>query len=579
MNPRGLPATAQNPATPAHKRKLRWLLLAGLTLTLVLAATLGRSAFSHRQERRLIHDAEITFANGDLRSACLSAREAYLKNPASTPACDILARIAEREQSPEAILWRQRLVEINPRQSPPLLALASTASALGETFIAGQALAQVAGKDRDTVAFHSIAAAVAIAGRQYGSAEKEFQRAAELDPKDENLRLNLATIQLAMAKPGAAPDAAATLERLRRNPQFHHAALRALLTDARRRGDSASALSLAKELRHGADPSLGDVLLWLEELQHAHSPEFDGELHALQTMAANGDGTIYAVMAWMNSKGLAAQTAQWGDTLPTATRSRTPVPLALAEAYAMTGDWKSLRTLVAAGEWGNMDFLRFAFHARVLHETSGGTHRAEFSTLWERATNATRGNTNALSMLARLVTGWGWKDEAAQLWWIIANNSAGQRPALKELYTRYSAERNTRELYRVARRILEIEPANPVAKNNVAALALALGEDGPEAHRIAAENYRLAPTQPVIAATYAMSLRRQKRTREALAIMKGLPTTALADPSISGCYGILLAENGEHQEARPFLEAAVRQKEQLFPEEAAMVAGALKDLP
>ena len=41
----------------------------------------------------------------------------------------------------------------------------------------------------------------------------------------------------------------------------------------------------------------------------------------------------------------------------------------------------------------------------------------------------------------------------------------------------------------------------------------------------------------------------------------------------------LLAENGELEKARPFLEAADGQKEKLFPEEAAMVAGALGRKP
>jgi predicted Zn-dependent protease len=580
MNLRGLRAAAQKPAAMADRKKIcRRLLLAGLAVTLTLTATVGRSAFSRWQHGRLIGNAAKALANGDLRSASLNARQAFLKNPASTSACAILAQIAEHEQSPEAILWRQRLVEINPHQSPRLIELAITASALGETFIAEQALAQVPVHDRDTVAFHSTAAAVAIAEKQLAVAEKEFQRAAELDPKDENLRLNLATLRLALAQPGAATEAAAKLERFLQRAEFRHAALRALLTDARRRGDSERAMNLAKELRQGADPSLGDVLLWLEELQHAHSPEFDGELHSLQALAAKSDGAIYAVMAWMNARGLAAQSAQWADSLPALVRSRIPVPLALAEAFALTGDWKKIRGFVADSDWGDMDFLRIAFHARVLYETSDHVRRAEFRTMWERATNATKGNTNALSMLARLVTGWGWKDEAAQLWWIIARNSTGQRPALKMLYAMYAGDKNTRELYRVARRVLEVEPGNPVARNNVATLALTLGEDEPEAHRLAAENYRLTPTQPVIASTYAFSLHKQKRTAEAVAILKRLPPAALADPSIAACYGLLLAENGEATAARPFLKAAERQKAQLFPEEAAMVADALRDLP
>ena len=223
--------------------------------------------------------------------------------------------------------------------------------------------------------------------------------------------------------------------------------------------------------------------------------------------------------------------------------------------------------------------MRNAIHARALYETDGRRRRPEFRAMWERAMNATRGNPNALMMLGRLVNGWGWKAEAAEAWWLAARTGGGQRAALRALFENYSAEKNTRELYRVAQRVLEMEPANPVAKNNVASLALLLGEDAAVAHRLAAETYRLSPAQPVIASTYALSLHRQNRTAEAVAILKSLPPAALSDPSIAACYGFLLVENGDAKTARPLLEAADQHRQQLLPEEAAMVADALKKIP
>ena len=579
MNPDGLRADAPKPGEPADKRKRRWLFLAGLALALALAAAIGRPAFSRWQHRRLIQSAGKAFASGDLRSACLTAREALLKNPASTPACAILAQIAENERSPEAILWRQRLVELNPQQSSRLIELASAAANLGETFIAEQALAQVPEGDRDTLAFHVTAGALAIAEKQPASAEKEFQRAAALDPKDENLRLNLATIQLALAPPGAATEAFATLERFRQDPRFRRAALRALLTDARRRNDSARAHSLADELRQGADASLGDMLLWIEELRHGQSPDFDGELRALQAASAKSEGAIYSVMTWMNAHGLADQSIRWCESLPPKVRARLPVPLGEAEARTALGDWKQLREIVREADWGDLEFLRLAIHARVLYETDGQRRRSEFRTMWEGAKNSTRGNPNALMMLGRLVKGWGWTQEATEAWWLAARNGTGNRAALKALFSHYSAEKNTRELYRVARRVYEMEPSSPVAKNNVASLALLLGEDEAEAHRLAAELYQQSPRQPVIASTYALSLFRQKQTAKAVGILRDLPPATLADPSIAGCLGVLLSKNGEQEKARPFLEAADRQKQALLPEEAAMVADALRGSP
>ena len=578
MNSDGLRPEPPNWRARAWNLSRGWWLVGAAVVTLGLAAVFGRPHVSRWQQRRLIAAAEKALAGGDLRSAILSAREALRKNPASAPACALLAQIAERENSPEAVLWRQRLAEMDPQRSN-LLDLATTATNFGDAIIAEHALSQIPEIERETAAFHATAAAVATAQKQWSRAAKEFQRAIALDPKDENLRLNLAILQLAVAAPDGTAEAVATLERFRQKPPFRHAALRALLTDARRRGDAAEARKILEELQQGADASLGDRLLLLEEIQHAQSPEFGGELSALQTLAAKNGGTIFALLKWMNAHGLAAQSLEWCDALPAKLRAQLPVPLAEAEARTALGDWKKLREIVRDSDWGDLEFLRLAIHARVLFETGGQTRRSEFRPMWESAMNATRGNPDALVMLGRLVNGWGWKAEATEVWWLAAKSGTGGRAALKALFENYSAGKNTRELYRVARRVFEMEPANPVAKNNVASLALLLGEDGPEAHRLAAENYRLTPTQPVLAATYAFSLHRQKRTGEAVAILKKLPPPALADPSIAACYGFLLAQNGETGAARPFLEAADREKEKLFPEEAAMVAEALQRRP
>jgi predicted Zn-dependent protease len=561
------------------KSRFRLGLLAAIAIAGIVIAWFGREPFHRWQERRLVEKARGFLKTGDFRSAYLSSREALLKNPGSIAACSIAAQVADLEQSPAAILWRQKIAELQPGGSGPLIELAAAAIRFAETSIAEQALAQVRESDRDTVAFRQISASLAIALKQFGTAEVEFQKALELEPGNEGLQLNLATIRLGLARPGQTEQARAVLDALRARPQFHQEALRAMISDARRRGDSSQAMQLACELRQDARATFGDQLMYLEELQHAESKDFTPELSKLQASAVARPDIAYGLMTWMNAHGLVAQSIAWCETLPAKIRTQIPVPLAEAEARTALADWKQLREIVRDADWGDLEFLRFALHARVLYETDGQKRRSEFQLMWERAKTATRGNPEALVMLGRLVNGWGWKQEACEVWWLAAGKGPGNRGALKALYTLHSADKNTRELYRVVRRVLEMEPASPVAKNNVAALALALGVDEPEARRIAEENYRLTPTQPVIATTYAFSLHRQNRTSEALAILKRLPTAALADPSISACYGVLLAANGEAGVARPYLEAADRQKAQLFPEEVALVANALKGLP
>ena len=551
-------------------------IFAALAILCGIAVLIGRPVFKRWQQDRLIAGALDFLKKRDLRSAYVMANRTFQNDPRSIAACRIAAQVAEADHSPATIFWRQRIVDILPGEPGPLVDLAVSATGFGETFIAENALVQIAPEKRGTVAYLQAAASLAIAQKQYPAALQHFENALKLEPQSRELQLGLATLRIGVADGAAADDARGVLTRLRSEPQFAQAAIRALLTDARRRNDSPGALKLAKELRHGTGASLADNLRYLDELQHAGDAGFDAELQALKTGAGKNGDLIYIVASWMTSHEQAAKTAEWIATFPAEVRSLLPVQLATSEAFAVLGDWKRLRDLLVNGDWGDIEFLRFAMLAKVVDETAAHARRAEFQTYWERAKSLTNGNPNALSMLARLVNGWGWKTEAAQVWWLVAAKDAGQRPALKALFQIHSETKNTRELYRVARRVLDVEPANPIAKNNVASLALLLGEDEAEAHRLAAENFKLSPAQPVIATTYAMSLHRQKRTAEAVEILSHLPPTALDDPSIAACYGFLLAENGEQEKARPFLEAADRQKDRLFPEEAALVAGALR---
>ena len=559
------------------RRRAAWLLVA---LVLAgLAAAGGWMAFTRWQQRDLARKAAEFLRKGDLLSACIAANRVLQKDPQNLPACRIAAQIAEIEHSPAAILWRQKIADLQPGADAPLIDLAVTATGFGETFIADSALAQVAEAQRKSPAWRQAATSLAIAESRHADAEALLNESLKLDPQNEAVHLSLAVIHLAMERPRDAVAAKETLERLAKKPQFRQDAMRALLADARKRGDSARALEIASELRTGPGAKLGDDLRYLDELHHAKRPELDAELEKLRAGGGARPEIIYALVTWMNARGLAAQSIQWCESLPAKVRAQMPVPLGEAEARTALADWKQLREIVRGADWADLEFLRLAIHARVLYETDGQRRRTEFHTMWESAKNSTRGNPNALMMLGRLVKGWGWKDEAAQAWWLAARNGTGNRAALKALFANYSAEKNTRELYRVARRVFEMEPANLIAKNNVAALALLIGEDVDEAHRLAAELYTQTPAQSVFASTHALSLCKQKRAAEAVAVLKKLPPAAFADPSIAACYGVALNDAGDAAAARPFLETADRAKAQLFPEEAAMVADALQRRP
>jgi tetratricopeptide (TPR) repeat protein len=176
--------------------------------------------------------------------------------------------------------------------------------------------------------------------------------------------------------------------------------------------------------------------------------------------------------------------------------------------------------------------------------------------------------------LGGLAERWGWNEEAVQTFWLVARKSQGQRIALKQLYRIYSNKRDTRELYKVAKRILEVDPGDLVAVNNVASLGLLLDQDADQDSKLAEELHSRAVSIPAFETTYAFALLKTQRTGEALQIVERLPEEAIDDPSIGLYYGLVLAANGKGEAAKPYLTAALRSG-QLFPEEESLARKAV----
>src|SRR5215472_9826499 len=91
------------------------LLLTGI---LILAGTglyfLGRPAYRHYREKRLLGEAKHFLAKGDLANALLCARQTLQSNPRNLAAYGIMADLAERMGSPVSLDWRRRLAELSP---------------------------------------------------------------------------------------------------------------------------------------------------------------------------------------------------------------------------------------------------------------------------------------------------------------------------------------------------------------------------------------------------------------------------------------------------------------------------------
>jgi hypothetical protein len=274
---------------------------------------------------------------------------------------------------------------------------------------------------------------------------------------------------------------------------------------------------------------------------------------------------------------MAAEGVAWAQQQQKEIITQPVVQLALADCFLSLKDWDALRAMLNNAQWGSLEFMRFAVMAKLALDKSQEMRGGDFKTRWELATIATRGDFHAVSMLAQLAEKWGLKDEAADLWWTLARRSSAQRVALRRLEAIYGAEKSTANLLRVAIRLLEVEPGNMVARNNVAYYSLLLNQDLPTAFRLARESHQMQPQNHALASTYAWALHRQGRGREALVFLKNLPRELILQPAYCACYGPILAALGRKEDARMMLETAAASNG-LLPEEKESVRKALESL-
>jgi predicted Zn-dependent protease len=127
----------------------------------------------------------------------------------------------------------------------------------------------------------------------------------------------------------------------------------------------------------------------------------------------------------------------------------------------------------------------------------------------------------------------------------------------------------------VAKRALELNPADLVAANNCASLGLLLSGDS-SARRLATKLHKENPDNAIFSTTYAFALFTEGKTNDALKMMETLKDAQLRHPAVAAYYFVMLVENGRMERAHLFLSAANRA--QLLPEEQQLLTTATRKL-
>jgi len=534
----------------------------------------GYCGYRKWRKRHLAQQAQEFFARKDYPSAVLVARHLLQLDLKNITACRIMAETAELAGKVETLSWREQVVALEPRVAANRIALASAAIHFGQLDLARKTLDTVDTAGRTNLKYHQLAGTLAIADRKTALAETEFAAALTLEPNNQQLALNLASVRLASSEPATREKARADLALLVEQNTLRLDALRALTADALATKSLGSAEKWATLLRNEKGATFTDLLLFVE----ASRKNSDGDLalRDAETNAARSPATAAALITWMNRHEMAKAARDWALGLPAEILNAQPVPLAVAEAHSFLQDWRALHSWVDEKNWGEAEFLRFAVLSHALHRLAPGDRASMASqTAWAAALKATNNRPERLAAIAQLAEGWGYAEEAADAWWLIANGNTNAKEALTALQRLYKAKQNSHGLLRVAKRALELNPADLVAANNCASLGLLLNGDS-AARRLATKLHSENPANAAFRSTYAFALFTEGKTSEALREMETLKEAQLRYPAIAAYYFVMLVDNGKMERAHAFLSAA--NKAQLLPEEQQLLTAATRKL-
>ncbi len=520
-----------------------------------------------------MRQAHVAFDKNDLRWATMAAQRAYAVDPKSADACRTLAAIAEKQNAPEALDWRRRVIALVPDSMPDRVALVECALRFKQPAIAAEALAQVPVAQQNDASYHTTAAHLALVKKDFVTAEKHLETAVRLAPNEPRRELELAEFQIRSDDAAKRETGRARAEKLKNNPELKLTALHILVNDAIARRNDTASLELAKELDAFPEATYADRLLALNILRGLKDPAFTGALTRLQAESAESAEKAVRLINWMNSHELALLAIDWSKRLPPEMLGSVPLRFALADAYVRLRDWAALQTMLQGGSWERGEPIRRALLAKAARETGDDMG---YEKNWIAAVAAAENDPARLNLLQTIAFQWNWPEKATAVLWMLAENRDAQRDALQALYRYYAEQRDTTGLYRALSRLVSVMPEDPAVRNNFAQISLLLKAETFRARGMARDLYEAHPQNAAYASTYAFALFQSGDVKGAVKLMSKLTPEQLRDPAVAAYYAILLAAAGQNDAATEYF--ALAEKAKLLPEEEELVAKAKASL-
>jgi cytochrome c-type biogenesis protein CcmH/NrfG len=544
----------------------------GLILVIAIAGTVGYGQFRAWQQRRLIAEANALVEQGDYRRASLDARRLLQINPESAEACRILARLSEKAGSRTALEWRRRVMELGVATPNDLILLARAAVRFDDRSTAEVAMSKLPESAKDSAEYHALLADIAYAQRDGMEMEHQLTEASRLEPANKDYTMRLAALRLGASDPDMRAQGKQTLVEMQNDPLLRREATRFLAEDALRKNTTLAALELARQLDSFPNKTFADRILLLSALDAAKDNGFAAFLDEMKISSADDPERVAALLTWLNMHRREAEAIAWSGTLAPGILGQKLVQIALSDSFVAARNWDGLQRLVNSGNWGTVDFLRSALHARALREMG---NEQDFASQWNEALKKVAADPRQTMVLAETVEKWGWRAEAIELLWLVAKDPVKGDDALRALYGYFVKNNDAENLYRVLLHQSELHPDDRNVQNNFAQLSLLLNLNADRGQKVARDVYEKDPKNPAYASTYAFALHVQGDTKKALQVFETLTPDQLHQPEIAAYYGIMLAATGDPR-AGEFLDLG--EKATLLPQEKALIEKARRAL-
>ncbi len=531
----------------------------------------GETAYLRWTKNTQLDNAERLFRAGRLdESSRIARRILGTVDPTNLRATRLMANMADRYRARDAVLWRERVAELEPWNSTNLIVWAQTALSFKDYFSAFRALSRYPTNSALPAYFHDTAGAVALGVGDKQQAEYHMAEAARLDPTNSAHQFNLAKIRLFAGTLSKQEEARQSLRLLVTNSANRTEALALLTQDAIDHQQWNEAMRQATQLVAQTNLSFANRLLYLGALHGSHSPDYTNRLQSMQALAVKSPEDLVQLLVWLKDSGQTPYAMNWVRSLPPEVRQPTPVGMSIADLYIGLGDWLGLRNWVRSVQWPGFESLRYAYDAfAALYLGSADRSTAEVDGLWSKAITEADNNSSQLEMLVTMATRWNMPKQAEASLWAVVNSGKGVENALLTLQRNYLLKDDTLGQFRVAKSFQTLKPNDPSTLNNVVYLGLLLGVDDSNLQKLADQLHAVSPKNPLHISTYAFALLRRGEAQAAVDLMNSLDPSELRRPAMAAMMGVFLAKTGDTSRAREYLKLAAQTK--LLPEEAKLV--------